>query len=52
VRRRLWIMNMWSRTMLRSMFSWWILRRRRGSVRRRLWIINMWRRTLLRRVTY
>jgi hypothetical protein len=43
--------NMWRRTMLSSLFSWCILRRR-GSVRRRLWRMNMWRRTTLRRVTY
>jgi hypothetical protein len=49
--RRLQRMNMWRRMILRSLFSWWILRRR-GSVRRRLWRINMWRRTMLRRVTY
>jgi hypothetical protein len=49
--RRLWRMNMWRRTMLRSLFNWWILRRR-GSVRRRLSRMNKWRRTMLRRVTY
>jgi hypothetical protein len=38
---------MWRRTMLRSLFSWWILKRRR-SVRRRLQRMNIWRRTLLR----
>jgi hypothetical protein len=31
--RRLWRMNMWRRTMLKSLFSWWILKRR-GNVRR------------------
>jgi hypothetical protein len=31
--------------MLRSLFSWWILRR--GNVRRQLWRMNMWRRTML-----
>jgi hypothetical protein len=46
VRRRLWRINMWRRTMLKSLFSWWILKRR-GSVRR-LQRLNMWRRTMLR----
>jgi hypothetical protein len=32
VRRRVWRMNMWRRTMLKRLFSWWILRR--ASVRR------------------
>jgi hypothetical protein len=45
VRRRLQRMNMWRRTLPRSLFSWWILKRR-GSVRR-LQRMNM-RRTLLR----
>jgi hypothetical protein len=45
--RRLLRMSMWRRTLLRSLFSWWILKRR-GSVRRRLQRMNMWRRTLLR----
>jgi hypothetical protein len=40
-------MNMWRITMLNSLFSWWILKRR-GSVRRRLWRMNMWRRTMLK----
>jgi hypothetical protein len=40
-------MNLWRRTMLRSLFSWWILRR--GNVRR-LWRMNMWRRMMLRRL--
>jgi hypothetical protein len=44
--RRVQRMNMWRRMMLRSLFSWWILRR--GSVRRRLWRMTMWRRTMLR----
>jgi hypothetical protein len=35
--RRLWRMNTWWRMMLKSLFSWWIFRRRCGSVRRRLW---------------
>jgi hypothetical protein len=39
-------MNMWKRMMLKSLFSWWILKRR-GSVRR-LQRMNMWRRTILR----
>jgi hypothetical protein len=42
----LWRMNMWRRTILKSLFSWWILKKR-GSVRR-LQRINMWRRTMLR----
>jgi hypothetical protein len=46
VRRRLWRMNTWRRMMMKSLFSWWILRRR-GSVRKRLQRMNMWR-TLLR----
>jgi hypothetical protein len=46
VRRRLWRMNMWMRMMLKSLFSWWILKRR-GSVRR-FQRMNMWRRTMLR----
>jgi hypothetical protein len=33
VRRRLLRMSMWRRTMLKSLFKWWILKRR-GSVRR------------------
>jgi hypothetical protein len=41
-------MNIWRRTMLRSLFSWWILRR--GSVRRRLWRMTMWRRMMLKRL--
>jgi hypothetical protein len=41
-------MNMWRRTMLTSLFHWWILKRR-GSVRRRFWRMNMWRRTMLKR---
>jgi hypothetical protein len=41
-------MNMWRRTLLRSLFSWWILKR--GSVRRRLCRMTMWRRTMLRRM--
>jgi hypothetical protein len=44
--RRLQRMNMWRRTLLRRLFSWWILKRR-GSVRR-LQRMNMWRRMLLR----
>jgi hypothetical protein len=28
--------NMWWRMMLKSLFSWWILRRMSGSVRKRL----------------
>jgi hypothetical protein len=48
VRRKLWRMNMWRRTLPRSLFSWWILKR--GSVRRRLWRMTMWRRTMLRRI--
>jgi hypothetical protein len=40
-------MNKWRRMMLRSLFSWWILRR--GSVRR-YWRMNMWRRKMLRRL--
>jgi hypothetical protein len=47
VRRILWRMNMWRRTMLRSLFNWWILKRM-GSVRKRLWRMNMWRRTMLK----
>jgi hypothetical protein len=47
MRRRLQRINMWRRTLLRSLFSWWILNRR-GSVRRRLWKMNMWRKMLLR----
>jgi hypothetical protein len=39
-------MNMWRRTLLRRLFSWWILKRR-GSVRR-LQRMNIWERTLLR----
>jgi hypothetical protein len=39
-------MNMWRRMMLKSLFSWWILKRR-ASVRR-LQRMNMWRRTILR----
>jgi hypothetical protein len=38
--RRLWRMNMWRRTMMKSLFSWWILKRR-GSVRRILQRMNM-----------
>jgi hypothetical protein len=41
-------MIIWRRTLLRSLFSWWILKR--GSVRRRLWRITMWRRMMLRRM--
>jgi hypothetical protein len=44
--RRLWRMNMWRRMMMKSLFSWWILKRR-GSVRRILQRMNMWRRTPL-----
>jgi hypothetical protein len=40
-------MNMWRRTMMKSLFRWWILKRR-DSERRRLQRMNMWRRTLLR----
>jgi hypothetical protein len=40
-------MNMWMRTLLRSFFSWWILR---GSVRRKLWRMTMWRRMMLKRL--
>jgi hypothetical protein len=40
-------MNMWNRTMMKSLFNWWILKGR-GSVRRRLWRINMWRRTMMK----
>jgi hypothetical protein len=36
---------MWRRMMLKSLFSWWILKRR-VSVRR-LWRMNMWRRAML-----
>jgi hypothetical protein len=36
VRRRLWRMNIWRRMMLKSLLSWWILRRSSGSVRRRV----------------
>jgi hypothetical protein len=43
-RRRLCGMNM-RRMMLKSLFSWWILKRHSL---RRLWILNMWRRTMLR----
>jgi hypothetical protein len=39
---------MWRRTLLRSLFSWWILKR--VSARRRLWRMTMWRRTILRRM--
>jgi hypothetical protein len=39
-------MNMWRRTLPRSLFSWLILKRR-GSVRR-FQRMKMWRRTLLR----
>jgi hypothetical protein len=46
--RRLQRMNMWRRTLLRSLFSWCILKRR-GSVRR-FQRMNMWRRMLLRRL--
>jgi hypothetical protein len=46
VRRRLWRMNMWRRTMMKSLLSWWTLKRR-GSVKRRLRRMNMWMRTLL-----
>jgi hypothetical protein len=46
--RRLQRINMWRRTMLGSLFSWWILRS--GSVRRRLWRMVMWRRMMLRRM--
>jgi hypothetical protein len=46
VRRTLWRMNMWGRMILKSLFSWWILKRR-DSVRR-LRRMNMWRRTILR----
>jgi hypothetical protein len=45
--RRLWRMNMLRRMIMKSLFNWWILKRR-GSVRRRLQRKNMWRRTLLR----
>jgi hypothetical protein len=45
-RRRLGRMNMWRRTLLRSLFDWWILKRR-GSVRR-LQKMNTWMRMLLR----
>jgi hypothetical protein len=44
--RRLQRMNMWRRTQLRSLFSYWILKRR-GSVTR-LQRMKMWRRMLLR----
>jgi hypothetical protein len=44
--RRLQRMNMWRRMLLRSFFSWWILKKR-GSVRR-LQRMNMWRGMLLR----
>jgi hypothetical protein len=44
--RRLQRINMSRRTLLRSFFSWWVLKRR-GSVRR-LQRMNMWRRMLLR----
>jgi hypothetical protein len=46
VRRRLWRMNMSGRTMLKSLFSWWILKMR-GNVRR-LQRMNMWRTMMLR----
>jgi hypothetical protein len=41
-------MNMWRKTLLRSLFRWWILKW--GSVRRRLWRMTTWRRTMLRRM--
>jgi hypothetical protein len=41
-------MNMWRRTLLRSLFNWWILKR--GSVRRGLWRLTMWRRMMLKRL--
>jgi hypothetical protein len=42
VRRRHWRRNMWLRMRLKSMYNWWILKRRRGSVRWRLRRMNMW----------
>jgi hypothetical protein len=45
---RHWRRNMWWRMRLKSVCSWWILKRRRGSVRRRHWRMNIWRRTILR----
>jgi hypothetical protein len=33
---------------LKSVCSWWILKRRKGSVRRRLYRMNMWRRMMLK----
>jgi hypothetical protein len=47
VSRRLWRMTMCWRMMMRSLFSWLILR---DSVRRRLRRIIMWRRMMLRRI--
>jgi hypothetical protein len=46
--RRLQRMNMWRRTLLRSLFSWWILKR--SSVRRRLWRMTMWTKMMPRRM--
>jgi hypothetical protein len=50
IRRRPWRRNTWWRMRLKSMCSWWILKRR-GSVRR-LWRMNMWRRTMLKSLFY
>jgi hypothetical protein len=44
--RRFQRMKMWRRTLLRSLFSWLILKRR-GSVTK-FQMMKMWRRTLLR----
>jgi hypothetical protein len=46
-RRRHWRITMWRKMTLKSLFGWWILKRRMGSVMRRLWRMNMCRRTML-----
>jgi hypothetical protein len=49
IRRRHWRRSTWWRMRLKSVCSWWILKRRRGSVRR-LWRMSLFSSWILRRM--